>query len=207
MPDAPMPTPARGPSRRDVTRAMAWSVPAVAIAASVPAHAASGAMPVVLVGAPCNLPDATALSTCPSEILDGIFGRDTSEGFAFPLQISNTTGKDIVVREGIQITNVRDGFGETSTREPFEVLGTFPDSCTVIESGMTENVIVYANSGNAITDHVYFDLTVPWGHDCFDVDHPPIFIPDVYAELFPLCSSATPFPEGRPTCVPPFYQN
>ncbi|WP_353810162.1 hypothetical protein [Agromyces sp. SYSU T00194] len=205
MTDEPMNAPTPGPTRRTVASAMAWSVPAVAVAASAPAQAASGTMPMVRVGTPCKVPLPEYIPGCPAQVINGIFDADTSLGFAFPIQIVNTTGQDIVFRPSIQITNVRDGFGEASTRAPFDVLGTLPDYCTVIEPGQTENVIVYAESVNGTAD-VYFDLTVPWGHDCVD-HHPPVSLFDLYVSGFALCSSLIPFPEGDPTCVPPFYQS
>ncbi|GLI28666.1 hypothetical protein ARHIZOSPH14_29080 [Agromyces rhizosphaerae] len=194
----------RGVSRRTVTKAMAWSVPAVAVAASVPAFAASGPPPVVLVGVACKLPGAS-LSRCPPEIAQGIFAGDFSKAFALPVQVTNTTSKAIVLKPSITVTNVRDGDGNPTLA--FNVQGIYPDYCTPIQPNESVNILVFANSDNSANDDVYADLTVPWGHDCADADHPPIFIPDLYAPAFPPCSTNTPFPQGSPTCTPPFYQN
>ena len=45
-----------GISRRTVTKAMAWAVPAIAIAAPAPAFAISGEPPTVTIGQACKLP-------------------------------------------------------------------------------------------------------------------------------------------------------
>jgi len=202
--EAPRTPETGGPSRRTVNRALAWSVPAVAVAASVPAFAASGPPPTVLVGVACKIPGASQ-SRCDPEISQGIFAGDFTKAFAIPLQITNTTSEDLVIKPSITVTNVRDGAGNPGL--PFVVQGIYPDYCTPIAPGETADVLVYANSDNSENDDVYADLTIYWGHDCTDNDHLPIFIPDLYAPAFPPCSSNTPFPEGAPTCTPPFYQN
>ena len=186
----------KGISRRTVTKAMAWAVPAIAIAAPVPAFAASGGPPGVAVGQACKLP-GNSQAGC-SEIFAGIPGLDASKAFAIPLLVCNNTDKDIVLKESITITN--------STGLPFDVKGVNPDYCTPIEPGDCVKVIVYANSDNSANQSVTFDLNVPWGHDCNDTDHPPIVITGVTVDDFPPCSSRVPFPTGAPTCDPPFYQ-
>ncbi|WES63884.1 hypothetical protein P0L94_15620 [Microbacter sp. GSS18] len=193
----------KGMSRRTVTKAMAWAVPAVAVAAPVPAFAASGPPPTVLVGVACKLPGASQ-SRCPAEISQGIFAGDFSKAFALPIQVTNNTSKPIVLKPSITVTNVRDGDGNPTL--PFDVLGIYPDYCTDILPGESVDILIFANSNNSANDDVYADLTVPWGHDCADDDHQPIFIPDLYAPSFPPCSSQIPFPTGSPTCTPPFYQ-
>lgn len=188
--------PKSGVSRRTVAKAMAWSVPAVALAVSAPAYAASGSAPGVAVGQACKLP-GNSQAGC-SAIFAGIPGLDAAKAFAIPLLISNNTGKPIVLKPSITITN--------STGLPFDVKGINPPYCTVIPVGGVVKVIVYANSDNSANQSVTFDLNVPWGHDCNDTDHPPIVIEGVFVPSFPPCSSRTPFPQGAPTCDPPFYQ-
>ncbi|MGR0318715.1 hypothetical protein [Agromyces sp. ZXT2-3] len=187
--------PKSGVSRRTVAKAMAWSVPAVALAVPAPAYAASGPPPSVAVGTACKLPGNSA-GDC-ADIFAGLPGLDPSKAFAIPLLITNNTSKDIVLQPSITI--VSDGL-------PFTVVGINPDYCTPIAPGDSVKVIVYANSDNSANQDVTLDLTVPWGHDCADTDHAPIVIPDVYIESFPPCSSRVPFPTGAPTCDPPFYQ-
>ncbi len=190
--------------RRTIAKGAAWSVPVVAVGAASPAYAASGPPPTVLVGVACKIPGESQ-SRCPPEIAQGILAGDFSKAFAIPLQVTNTTDKPIVLKPSITITNVRDGDGNPTL--PFDVLGIYPDYCEPIQPGSSVNILIYANSDNSANDDLYADLTVPWGHDCADTDHPPIFFPDLYAPAFPPCSSSIPFPQGSPTCTPPFYQN
>ncbi|GAA1469574.1 hypothetical protein [Microbacterium thalassium] len=204
MSESSSPPDKRGVSRRTVTSAMAWAVPAIAVAAPVAAVAASGPPPSVLVGVACKLP-GSSLSRCPPEIAQGIFAGDFEKAFALPLQVTNTTNKPIVLKPSITVTNVRDGNGNPTI--PFNVQGIYPDYCTPIDPGESVDVLIFANSDNSANDDVYADVTVPWGHTCADTDHAPIYIPDLYAPSFPPCSTNTPFPEGAPTCTPPFYQN
>ena len=187
--------PKPGISRRTVAKAMAWSVPAVALAVPAPAYAASGQPPTVLVGEACKLPGASAQGC--EELFDGLPGLDPTKAFAIPLLVCNETSKDIVLKPSISIT---------SSGLPFQVVGINPDYCTAIEPGDCVKVIVYANSNNSQNQSVTLDLTVPWGHDCNDTDHAPIVIEDIVIDSFPPCSSKTPFPQGAPTCDPPFYQ-
>lgn len=193
----------RGIRRRSVAKGAAWAVPAIAVSTSAPAYAASGPPPTVLVGVPCKLPGASQ-SRCPAEISQGILTGDFSKAFAFPLQVTNNTDKQVVLLPSITISNVRDGDGNPAL--PFDVQGIYPDYCTPIAPGESVNVIVYANSDNSANDDIYADLAVPWGHDCSNTDHSPIVIPNIYAPAFPPCSSQIPFPTGSPTCTPPFYQ-
>lgn len=186
----------KGVSRRTVTKAMAWAVPAIAIAAPIPAFAASGGPPQVAVGAACKLPGASATKKC-EDLFAGLPGLDPEKAFAIPLLITNNTNKTIVLKPSITIT---------SSGLPFNVVGVVPDYCTAIAPGASVKVIVYANSDNSANQSVTIGLSVPWGHTCADVDHPPIVISGIVISEFQPCSSKTPFPKGEPTCDPPFYQ-
>ena len=187
--------PKAGVSRRTVAKAMAWSVPAIAIAVPAPAYAASGNPPDVSVGEACKLPGNSAQGC--AELFAGLPGLDPSKAFAIPLLICNNTNKDIVLKPSISIS---------SSGLPFNVVGINPDYCTAIAPGDCVKVIVYANSDNSANQSVTLSLTIPWGHDCNDTDHAPIVIPGIVIDSFPPCSSKTPFPQGAPTCDPPFYQ-
>lgn len=195
MSDLEEPKPS-GVSRRTVAKAMAWSVPAVALAVPAPAYAASGPPPTVAVGTACKLPGNSA-GEC-AEIFAGLPGLDPNKAFAIPLLITNNTSQDIVLQPSISIV---------SSGLPFTVVGINPTYCTIIEPGDSVKVIVYANSDNSANQSVTLQLTVPWGHDCADTDHSPIVIPNVVISSFPPCSSRVPFPTGAPTCDPPFYQS
>jgi len=196
----------KGISRRTVTKAMAWAVPVIAIAAPVPAFAASGGPPNVAVGTACKLPGKSANAQGCDEVFAGLPGLDTDNAYAIPLLVCNNTDKPIVLQPDITITT-------TSGDLEFTVVGISPDYCTPIAPcagvictpGECVKVIIYANTNDSANTEVTFDVTVPWGHDCTDPDHPPIVIEDVVVDDFPPCSSRTPFPQGSPTCDPPFY--
>ncbi|HET8988176.1 MAG TPA: hypothetical protein VFN43_06655 [Humibacillus sp.] len=174
---------------------MAWSVPAVAVAAAAPALAASGAPPTVAVGEACKLPGNSAQGC--ANIFAGLPGLDPSKAFAIPMLVTNNTNKSIVLKPSITIG---------SSGLPFTVVGIIPTYCTSIAPGASVKVIVYANSDNSANQSVTISLTVPWGHDCNDTDHSPVVITGIVIDAFPPCSSNTPFPQGAPTCDPPFYQ-
>lgn len=197
MSDLEEPKPS-GISRRTVAKAMAWSVPAVALAVPAPAYAASGPPPTVAVGNGCKLPGNSAQGC--ADIFAGLPGLDPNKAYAIPLLITNNTSKPIVIQEFVTITVTSGGL-------PFNVVGINPDYCTVIPVNGSVKVIVYANSDRSANESVTFTLTVPWGHDCNDTDHSPIVIPGVTIDEFLPCSSNTPFPQGAPTCDPPFYQS
>ena len=186
----------KGVSRRTVTKAMAWAVPVIAIATPVPAFAASGGPPGVAVGVACKLPGGSN-ANCSNVV--GIPGISGTKGFAIPLRITNNTDKPIVLQPSITIA---------SSGLPFTVVGISPAYCTVIPVNGVVDVIVYANSDNSANTPVTLDVTVPWGHDCDDTDHPPIVIEDVLISAFPPCSTPPPggaFPQGPPTCRPAFF--
>lgn len=65
-----------GVSRRTVTKAMAWAVPAIAIAAPVPAFAGASQGILTLDGTGCKLPGNS---------------NPTYKGYAFNINVSNTT--------------------------------------------------------------------------------------------------------------------
>ena len=186
----------KGVSRRTVTKAMAWAVPVIAVAAPVPAFAASGGPPDVEVGQACKLPGNSGNAQGCAELFAGLPDLDPEKAFVIPLQVCNNTDKDIVLKPSITIE---------SSGLPFDVVGISPDYCTPIEPGDCVKVLVYANSDNSANQSVTVTLTVPWGHDCNDTDHPPIVTDPIVIESFPPCSSRVPFPTGAPTCDPPFY--
>ncbi|WP_156023139.1 hypothetical protein [Terracoccus sp. 273MFTsu3.1] len=185
-----------GLTRRTVAKGAVWSVPAVALVSAAPAIAASGGGPLNFVGTPCKLPGNSA-QDC-AGVFAGLPGLDPAKAFAVPLLVTNNTVKPIVLKPSIAIS---------SSGLPFVVVGIVPTYCTRIAPGASVKVIVYANSDNSANQGVTLSMTVRWGHDCNDTDHPPISIPGVSITGFAPCSSRTPFPTGSPTCDPPFYQS
>jgi hypothetical protein len=73
--------PKPGISRRTVAKAAAWSVPAIALAVSTPAYAASPGF-ITLTGDGCKLPGRAT---------------DIFKGYAFEATISNTTNADVSI--------------------------------------------------------------------------------------------------------------
>ncbi|WP_426323447.1 hypothetical protein [Microbacterium sp. E-13] len=194
-----------GVSRRTVTKAMAWAVPAIAIAAPAPAFAISGSPPRVVIGQACKLPGASnqgcgdVYANCP--------GLDTNKAYAFPIQITNTDDQTIYITD-VDIT--------TAGTLDFDVRCISPAFCTPIAAGATIKILVYANSNNSANTEEDVTLTVTWGHSVdttggtctlTDPDHTPVVAGPVHVSSFPPCSSKNPFPQGAPTCDPPFYPN
>ncbi len=70
-------TPAGGISRRTVTKAMAWTIPAMTVAATVPIAAASEIVTVSQAGPACKLPG------------ESCSGQGWSKGYLQPLDICN----------------------------------------------------------------------------------------------------------------------
>jgi hypothetical protein len=89
--------PKSGVSRRTVTKAMAWSVPAIALAVPAPAYAASPCIPVVTLG---NLS-----CKCP--------GQSTGDPWGYFLQFcaSDAAGCDLPPGSTIEITGVFSNTG------------------------------------------------------------------------------------------------
>ncbi|MFZ1412714.1 MAG: hypothetical protein WAS07_14785 [Micropruina sp.] len=193
MTDLEAPKP--GVARRTLAMGAAWTVPTIAIVTAAPAYAVSGGPPSVAVGAACKLPGGSAQSC--EDVFADLPGLDPTKAFAIPLLITNNTDQDSVLKPSITIA---------SSGLPFTVVGIIPPYCTPIEPGDSVKVIVYANSDNSANQSVTLSFTIPWGHDCADTDHTPIVISDLVINSFPPCSSRTPFPQGAPTCEPPFYQ-
>ncbi|MGN6219649.1 MAG: hypothetical protein ACTHNQ_09095 [Microbacterium sp.] len=198
-----------GISRRTVTKAMAWAVPAIAIAAPAPAFAVSGEPPTVLIGNPCKLPGNSA-SGC-SDVFAGCPGLDPDKAYAFPIRIY--PGDD----QTIYVTNVVINVTSSSEALAFGIACS-PDYCQPITPGPGGyiDLLVYANSTNSNSNiTATLTATVTWGHSVdttggtctlTDHDHAPVVTAPVTVNKFLPCSSKSPFPQGSPTCDPPFYQ-
>ncbi|GLI27198.1 hypothetical protein ARHIZOSPH14_14400 [Agromyces rhizosphaerae] len=141
----------KGISRRTVTKAMAWSVPAVAVAASVPAYAASPGI-ITLDGRACKLPGRS---------------NDTYKGYAFGIIVTNPYNVPITVT----ITNIELG---GSTLAPFTIVNL--DGCTLVgTSGVVpamttlDNLVVLtsdaADSANDILSANYTITGGPGGSE------------------------------------------
>ena len=179
--------PKAGVSRRTVAKAMAWSVPAVALAVPAPAYAASGGPPTIIVGDACKLPG----NAC---------GNVFVKGYLFEVTITNNTGKDIYLynQAGFEILITEDSDDidlffqaaiDANTGDPI----TFP---FLLEDG--DSLFIILNAGENGNSQNVQDLTgtisIPWGHTPTPPDpdnHPPA-VDDFF-------SASTP-PYQNPAC-------
>jgi hypothetical protein len=129
-----------GVSRRTVTKAMAWAVPAIAIAAPVPAFAGASQGTIQLTGQNCKLPGNSV----------GAF----SDGAVFLMTITNTTAQPVT----ISITSVVRG-SATQSGAQVNVVKVGPGNqtgcCTLLSTTFT----VGANSSGT-----YALITSDWGN-------------------------------------------
>ena len=132
-----------GISRRTVAKAAAWSVPAIALAVSTPAYAASPGI-VDLTGDGCKLPGAAT---------------DVFKGYAFEGFLSNTTNADVT----IAITDI-----DLNNADLGAVTVVALDSCTDLGSAFvvpadTEDLrvaILTQNAGNSAQGVLVLTYTV-----------------------------------------------
>lgn len=158
----------QGVSRRTVTKAMAWAVPAVAVAAAAPAFAASGTPPVITAGAACKLPGNSCKTLPP-------------KGYQVPATVYNPDPTKTIYITGISIANNTCGNILTPAVQP-------PLPITV-NPGDTINVTFVANANNSANQSCSFDFEVTWGHaaDGSDHDHSPITVHVVIPSTPPDC--------------------
>jgi hypothetical protein len=131
-----------GISRRTVTKAMAWAVPVIAVAAPVPAYAASQIM-FDLNGLGCKLPGNS----------NSIF-----KGYAFALTIDNDSTVTVVV-EILSITLNGEDLGDTGLVDLTTTPATFDDNPFTLSPGesfpdaalLTQNAANSANGTLTIT--------------------------------------------------------
>ena len=187
--------PKAGVSRRTVAKAMAWSVPAVALAVPAPAYAASGGPPTIIVGDACKLPG----NSC---------GDVFVKGYVFEVTITNNTGKDIYLynETGFEILITEDSddidlFFQAAIDANTGQQITFP---FLLEDG--DSIFIILNAGENGNSQNVQDLSgtisIPWGHtptppdpdnhppavdDFFSEDTQPVQNPGCMLELPPNC--------------------
>lgn len=160
-----------GISRRTVTKAMAWAVPAIAIAAPVPAFAASGDKPEGFFEGACKLPG----NSCGNPAF--------FQAYAFEFSIEGTA-KDVYLYSNVTFDDNLDDFSLVfsgavdSNGDPLTFPILIPDGESVL---LLFGAQPTGNSGNVeISGNIY----IPWGHTpsaADDTDHigDPIVIPYV----------------------------
>lgn len=137
-----------GVSRRTVTKAMAWAVPAIAVAAPIPAFAASGGGPSIAPGTACKAPG----NSC----------NPIQKGYSVPARITNPTNKVIY------ITAVSININTSGLSFALNPIPALP--WTIPANGYLD-VNFNATSGNSA--NLAFDLgfLVTWGHASNGSDH------------------------------------
>lgn len=184
--------PKTGVTRRTVAKAMAWSVPAVALAVPAPAYAASGGPPTIQVGDACKLPG----NSC---------GNVFVKGYVFEVTITNNTGKDIYLYDqtGYEIIITEDSpdidlFFQAAVDANTGDVISFP---YLLEDGDTLFVIMNAgeNGNSQNVQNLSGTISIPWGHTSTPPDpdnHPPavddFFFEDTQPVQNPGCNLVLP---------------
>ena len=157
-----------GVSRRTVAKAMAWSVPAVALAVPAPAYAASGGPPSIVVGDACKLPG----NSC---------GNVFVKGYIFDVTITNNSGKDIYLYDqaGFEIL-ISDTNPEITLFFQAAIDATTGDVISfpyLLPAGDSIAIILNAGeNGNSANQSLTGSISIPWGHTPTPPDpdnHPP----------------------------------
>jgi len=139
-----------GVSRRTVTKAMAWAVPVIAIAAPVPAYAASQ-INFSLNGAGCKLPGNS---------------NSTYKGYAFKLAITNTSTVNIT----IQITSITlNGVSLGDTALVNLATGTLDSNPFVLSPGQSipNAALLTEGAGNSSNGVLAITYTINGGSPIF----------------------------------------
>ncbi|MDQ0577126.1 hypothetical protein [Agromyces albus] len=139
--------PKPGVSRRTVAKAMAWSVPAVALAVPTPAYAASPGV-ITVTGAGCKLPGASQ---------NAVF-----KGYAFRATISNTTNTAITVTI-VDMTLDGDDLGNVGVirLDPCTDLGT--NTFTVAANSTFDVALLTQNAATSANGQLIISYTVDGG--------------------------------------------
>ncbi|BDZ63315.1 hypothetical protein [Agromyces mangrovi Wang et al. 2018] len=136
---------------------MAWSAPAILLAASVPAYAASVGPPTIIIGGACKLPGASCSDAF-------------TKGYVFEVSVTNTTNQTIWLynEPGAAIVVTDDSpdidlFFQAAVNATTGVVVSFP-----AELAPGESVTVILNAGSNgdsgnIAD-INGTISVPWGN-------------------------------------------
>lgn len=160
----------RGITRRTVTRGMAWTVPAVSIAAAAPAYAVTGPTPdIAFVGA-CKFPG----NSCQL--------ANKGYGMAFAVE-NNDTEQSIFFCDPV----ITDSTAVDNQGSLIDL--TYTGGCIEVGPGESETILFYfEGSADSQNQTFTFDLTVDWGHTCpcsNDPDHEPFFFNDLVVSETP----------------------
>lgn len=146
----------RGISRRTLAKGAAWAAPAVMVAASAPAFAASGPGPVIeQTGAACKNP--------------GYSCDVHPKGCTAPIQVCNNSPLGMYIYS-VTYTNVSNGQNYTYAPPPDLPIYIPPNTC--------QDVKLNAQRDSSANQSFTFDANVTWGHTASAADedhvHPPV---------------------------------
>jgi hypothetical protein len=166
-----------GVSRRTVAKAMAWSVPAVALAVPTPAYAASPGV-ITVSGAGCKLPGQS---------------QDVFKGYAFRATISNTTIAQITVTI-VDMTLGGSDLGNVGVirLSPCTDLGT--NTFVVAANSTFDVALITQNAANSANGQLIISYTVDGG---------PVQQVSTAANAAPPIqgASCSAFSQGEKTCI------
>lgn len=148
-----------GISRRTVTKAMAWAVPAIAVAAPIPAFAASGPKPHLEHGPACKAPGGSV--NCPV--------GEFKFGYGVPVTITNTDNVPVYIT-AIDITHQ---IPDSPVFHAGSSIG-LPVTVPAAVDGVPGEVSFYfravsVNSANVKNGTLQFSAS--WGHESDGSDH------------------------------------
>lgn len=166
MSDLEQPKPS-GISRRTVAKAMAWSVPAVALAVPAPAYAASGQPPVITPGLACKAPG----NSC----------NPIVKGYAVYTTVYNPDPTQTIYITDVVINQNTSGLSLG--------LATIPGLPLTVGPEQTVQLIFNATSSNSANADFTLGFLVTWGHesDGSDTDHADIQVTVVIPATPPDC--------------------
>jgi len=135
-----------GVSRRTVAKAMAWSVPAVALAVPTPAYAASPGI-ITVSGAGCKLPGAS---------------QNVFKGYAFRATICNTTNAAITVTI-VDMSLGGEDLGDVGIvrLSPCSLLGT--NTFVVAANTCFDAALITQNAASSANGQLIISYTVDGG--------------------------------------------
>ncbi|WP_298745181.1 hypothetical protein [uncultured Microbacterium sp.] len=164
-----------GVSRRTVTTAMAWAVPAVALAAPVAAFATSGPKPGLSLGAACKAPGGSLKCQ----------GVDFKFGYGVPVTVTNSGPLDIWIYSLAITSQIPADPALTPT-------AAVPLPVKVPANGGSVTFLMGGTSTNSSNWSGSLTLELAWGHTqthAGDTDHDsnPIVATVSWAETPPGC--------------------
>lgn len=135
-------------NRRTVTKGIAWSVPAVAIASAAPAFASSGPKPTLSFLGACKYPG----NNC---------GGEVKHAYGFRFQVTNNDPNRTIYFCGAELDNVSDPTlaGKLVWKNP-------GGSCIAVPPGETGTLNFFFSGDNSANRNFTADLVVHWGHQC-----------------------------------------